>query len=124
MLLFNQYHLNLELLHQSILSQFSNKTTAATDATEEAEDTATLNELDNDEFCDDENKDAAEEDNDEVDPAVAESDAAIIDEVAADVANNSDLPTLTHAETNLGRFAIMKVMTTSPIPTITDTILL
>ena len=73
MLLFNQYHLNLELLHQSILSQFSNKTTAATDATEEAKDTATLNELDGDEFRDDENKDAAEEDKDEVDPAVAKS---------------------------------------------------
>lgn len=115
-------------MHQSILSQFSNKITATTDAIEEAEDTATLNELDDDEFCDveeNENEDGIEEDEgEEVDPAVAESDAAIIDEVAAEVANDSDLPPLTRAELNLGRFAVTKVTTTSIMQNITYAMLL
>ena len=105
----NQYYAKTELLHQSILSQFSNKTKATMDATEEAEDTATLNELDDDHGEENENEDITEDDSDEVDPAVAENDAAIVDEIAADVANDADLPTLTRAEVNLGRFAITKV---------------
>ena len=79
------------------------------DATEEAKDTVTLNELDDDYGEENENEDITEDDSNEVDPAVAENDAAIVDEVAADVANDADLPTLTCAEVNLGRFAITKV---------------
>jgi len=80
---------------------------------EDAEDTATLNELDDEQLGEDienENEDYSEEDKDEeIDPAVAENDAAIVDEVAADVENDSDLPTLTRDEVNLGRFAVTKV---------------
>ena len=79
------------------------------DATEEAEDTTTLDDLDNNCGEENENEDITEDDSDEVDPAVAANDAAIVDEVAADVANDADLPTLTRAEVNLGRFAITKV---------------
>ena len=44
-----------------------------------------------------------------MDLAVVESDAAIVNEVAAEVANDSDLPTLTRTEVNLSRFAVTKV---------------
>jgi hypothetical protein len=92
--------------------QFSHKTKATADATEYAEDTAILNEPDDEQLGEDEennNKGDSEDKDEEVDPAVAESDAAIIDEVAAEVANDFDLPTLTCTEVNLGRFAVMKV---------------
>ena len=72
------------------------------DATEEAKDTVTLNELNDDHGEENENEDITEDDSNEVDPAVAKNDAAIVDEVAADVANDADLPTLTRAEVNLG----------------------
>ena len=98
----NQYYAKTELLHQSILSQFSNKTKATTDATGGAEDTATLNELDDDHGEENKNEDITKDDSDEVDPAVAENDAAIIDEIAADIANDADLATLTRAQVNLG----------------------
>lgn len=102
-----------DLLCKSILLQFSHKTKATADADEDAEDTATFNELDDEQLGEDaenENEDRSEEDQDEeIDLAVAESDAAIVDEVAADVANDSTLPTLTHDEVNLGRFAVTKV---------------
>jgi hypothetical protein len=48
-----------------------------------------------------------DEDEDEVDPAVEASDNAAIDEVAAEA--DAELPPLTRAEVNLGRFAITKV---------------
>ena len=79
------------------------------DATEEAEDTMTLNELDDDHGEENKNEDITEDDSDEVDPTVAENDAAIVDEIAVDVTNDADLPTLTRAEVNLGQFAITKV---------------
>lgn len=82
------------------------------DSTEDVEDTAALNELEDDQLGDDEDDEdeaSVEEADDEIDPAVAESDAAIVDEVASDVANDSDMPTLTRAEVNLGRFAVTKV---------------
>jgi hypothetical protein len=82
---------------------------ATMNATEEAEDTTTLNELDDDHGEEHKNEDITKDDSDEVDPAVAENDATIVDKVAADIANDADLPTLTHAEVNLGQFAITKV---------------
>jgi uncharacterized protein (UPF0147 family) len=88
-----------DLLCKSILLQFSHKTKAMANTDEDAEDTATLNELDDGQLGEDienEKEDYSEEDKDEeIDPAVAENDAAIVDEVAADVANDPDLPTLT-----------------------------
>jgi len=41
---------------------------------------------------------------------VAESDAALVDEVSEEVENDSALPSLTRADVNLGRFAVTKVM--------------
>jgi hypothetical protein len=46
---------------------------------------------------------------DEIDPSMAESNAAIVDAITAEVDEESDLPTLTHAEVNLGKFAVTKV---------------
>jgi hypothetical protein len=84
-----------------------------TNTNEDAEDIATLNELDDEQLGEHEENDNdnnSEEDKDEeVDPAVAESDAAIVDKVAAEVANDSDLPMLTRTEVNLGQFAVTKV---------------
>ena len=90
--------------------QFSHKTKATTDTTEEAEDNATLDEL-NDDRADDGNEIEVngEDENDELDPTVAESDAAIVDEVSEEVENNLALPSLTQADVNLGRFAVTKV---------------
>lgn len=53
--------------------------------------------------------DKDDNDNDNIDPSVAESDAAIIEKVAAEVEEHIDAPTLTHADINLGRFAVTKV---------------
>jgi hypothetical protein len=50
----------------------------------------------------------ANEDEDEIDPLVDASDQAMIDSVAAE-ADDAELPALTRAEVNLGRFAITKV---------------
>ena len=106
MLLLNLHY----LIH--ILSQFSHKTKATADANKDAEDTATLNELDDEQLGEDEENDNegnSEDEDEEVDLAVVESDAAIVNEVAAEVANDSDLPTLTRTEVNLSRFAVHKV---------------
>ena len=90
--------------------QFSHKTKATTDTTEEAEDNATLDEL-NDDRADDGNEIEVngEDENDELDPTVVESDAAMVDEVLEEVENNLALPGLTRADANLGRFAVTKV---------------
>ena len=40
---------------------------------------------------------------------MAESDAAMVDEVLEEVENNLALPGLTRADANLGRFAVTKV---------------
>ena len=40
---------------------------------------------------------------------LAESDAAVIDAVAAEAGEEFDLPALTRAEVNLGKFAVTKV---------------
>jgi len=78
----------------------TNKTKATMDATEEAKYTTTLNELDDNHGEENKNEDITKDDSDEVNHAVAENDAAIVDEVAVDVANDVDLLTLTHAEVN------------------------
>jgi hypothetical protein len=66
------------------------------------------------ELEDDNNEETAEngeEENpeDEIDPSVAESDTALVDAVAAEVDEQSDLPVLTCADINLGKFAVTKV---------------
>ena len=66
------------------------------------------------ELEDDTNEEMAEngeEENveDEIDPSVAESDTALVDAVAAEVDEQSDLPMLTRADINLGKYAVMKV---------------
>jgi hypothetical protein len=105
------YHFHsLIPFRQSILSQFSQKTKATEDTTEEAEDAAAFDELE-DELGEDEISENVEEEDieDEIDPAVAESHAAIVDAVAAEVSEESDLPKLTRVEVNLGKFAVTKV---------------
>jgi hypothetical protein len=49
------------------------------------------------------------DDDDDLNPSVVESDTAIIEKVAAEVEEHIDAPTLTRADINLGRFAVMKV---------------
>jgi len=51
------------------------------------------------------------DDNDELEPSVEASDNAMVDAVAAEVDEDDlgDVPPLTRAEVNLGRFAITKV---------------
>jgi len=56
-----------------------------------------------------EDEEPEEEDADEIDASVEASDAAIVDEVAAEVNADDSLPTLTRAEINLGRFSLSKV---------------
>ena len=49
------------------------------------------------------------DDNDnDIDPSIVESDATIIEKVAVGVEEHIDAPTLTHADINLGRFAVTK----------------
>ena len=73
-----------------------------------------MNELDDEEVGDDamnENENSNEEGTDDkIYPAVEESDNSIVDGVAAEIENDADLPTLTRAKVNLGRFAVTKVM--------------
>lgn len=95
---------------QSILSQFSHKLNATADASEEAKDAAALEELDND--VSDLEENATESLNDEIengfDLSVVESDAAIVDKIAAE-AKVFALPALSRTEVNLGQFAVTKV---------------
>ena len=51
-----------------------------------------------------------EDEEEEIDLSVAESDAAVIDEVAAELEKDFGLLRLTRAEVNLGKFAVTKVM--------------
>jgi hypothetical protein len=46
---------------------------------------------------------------DEIEVSVAESDAAIVDEVAAEADEEADVPLLSRAEAKLGKFAVTKV---------------
>jgi hypothetical protein len=89
----------------------------SSDSSENAEDDATLIALDdNNEREVGNNEEEADNDGDEdddIDPSVAESDATIIEEVAAEVDEHVDAPTLTRVDINLGRFSV----------TIRDTIL-
>jgi hypothetical protein len=50
-----------------------------------------------------------EEETDEIDPSVEASDAAIVEEVALEADEQDQIPKLTRAEVNLGRFAVTKV---------------
>jgi hypothetical protein len=50
-----------------------------------------------------------EEDADEIDPSVEASDADIVAQVALEADEQDDMPKLTRAEINLGRFAVTKV---------------
>jgi len=96
---------------QAILSQFSQKNKATADRTEDAADEEAfkdLNDTVNEE--DGEEAEADIEDADELEPSVEASDSAMVDQVAAELEEDSaDMPPLTRAEINLGRFAITKV---------------
>jgi hypothetical protein len=102
----------MELItRQAILSQFSHKTTATEDATEEDEDTAALVELDDADLGMDSTMDGTDKADaeDGIDLSMAESDAAIVEAIATEVNNVSALPTMTRTNINLGRFAVTKV---------------
>jgi hypothetical protein len=76
-----------------------------------AEDDAAFEELEDD-VGDDDVADSDEHDDDsgdEIDGCVAESDDALVDAVASEVSEDAALPTLSHAELNLGKFAVTKV---------------
>jgi len=90
--------------------QFSHKTKATEDTAEEAEDTITFDELRN-ELGEDETTETAEDKDveEDIDPSVAESDAAIVDTVTAEAGEEFGLPTLTCTKVNLGKFAMTKV---------------
>jgi hypothetical protein len=96
--------------HQSILSQFSHETKATNDASEDAEDAAALDELDNELGEDNrtENKEHVGLE-DEFEVSVVQSNTVMLDEVAVEVGGRLDLPVLTHAKVNLGKFAVTKV---------------
>ena len=100
----------LTLSRKSILSQFSHKTKASEDTTEEAEDTAALDSLDED-LDEDATGNGEEEhvEGDDIDPSVEDSDAALVDEVAAEADGDLDVPMLSRDEVNLGKFAVTKV---------------
>ena len=97
---------------QAILSQFSQKNKATADLTEDAADEAAFKDLD-DTVNEEEDNEAAEadiEDTDVLEPSVEASDNAVIDEVIAELEEDSaEMPPLTRAEINLGHFAITKV---------------
>jgi hypothetical protein len=96
---------------QAILSQFSQKNKATTDLTEDAADEEAFKDLDD--TVNEEDGEAAKadiEDADELEPSVEASDNAMVDQVATELEEGSaDMPPLTRAEINLGRFAITKV---------------
>ena len=99
---------------QAILSQFSQKTKASSDSSENAEDDASFSALEGEDAHEsgnnnDEQRDDEDEDRDDIDPSVEASDAAIIEEVAAEAGEHVDAPALTRADINLGRFAVTKV---------------
>ena len=73
-----------------------------------------LEDEDNEDVEDQEAESSEKDDEDEVDPAVEASDNAAIDEVAAEA--DAELPALTRAEVNLGRFAITKVLSSGKEP--------
>ena len=99
----------LTLSCKSILSQFSHKTKASKDTTEEAEDAAALDSLDDDLDEEATGNDEEEHVEDDIDPSVEASDAALVDEVAAETDGDLDVPTLSRDEVNLGKFAVTKV---------------
>lgn len=51
-----------------------------------------------------------DEEANKIDPSVEASDAAIVEEVALEANEQEDIPALTHAEVNLGCFAVTKVI--------------
>jgi len=50
-----------------------------------------------------------EEDADEIDPSVEASDADIVAQVVLEADEQDNMPKLTHAEINLGHFAVTRV---------------
>jgi len=108
----NQYRypipiLYLSLLPQAILSQFSHAKKLSDNAKENDEDNTALEEL---EYKDGKEYTEAElDDDDNIDPSVQSSDAAMVDEVAADADADESLPQLTQQQINLGQFSLSKV---------------
>lgn len=86
-------------------------TKVTTDTSEDAEDDATFVDLEDEVGENIEMNDATEdeEDADEIDPSVEASDADIVAQVALEADEQDDMPKLTRAEINLGRFAVTKV---------------
>jgi hypothetical protein len=83
-------------------------------ATDEDEDATAFREIDDDQDEDNDPPQPPEgteddDDDDELEPSVAESDAALIDEAAAETEESADTPTLTWADVNLGKFTVTKV---------------
>jgi hypothetical protein len=108
--LFIYIFLVLTLSRKSILSQFSHKTKASKDTTEEAEDAAALDSLNED--LDEDTTGNSEEEHvkgDDIDLSVEDSNAALVDEVAAEADGDLDVPMLSRDKVNLGKFAVTKV---------------
>ena len=86
-------------------------TKATTDTSEDAKDDATFVDLEDEVSENIEMNDATEDeaDADEIDPLVEASDADIVAQVALEADEQDDMPKLTHAEINLGRFTVTKV---------------
>jgi hypothetical protein len=100
----------LTLSRKSILSQFSQKTKVSEDTTEEAEDTAALDSLDED-LDEDATGNGEKEhvEGDDIDLSVEDSDTALVDVVAAEADGDLDVPTLSRDEVNLEKFTVTKV---------------
>jgi hypothetical protein len=82
------------------------------DSTEDTADEAAFEDLNNTTNEEEEEMEADDNDNnDELEPSIEASDNAMVDVVAAEVGedDSGDVPPLTQAEVNLGRFAITKV---------------
>jgi hypothetical protein len=76
----------------------------------EVEDTAALNSLDED--LDEDATGNSEErhiEGDDINPSMEDSDAALVDKVAAENNGDLDVPTLSRDKVNLGKFNVTKV---------------
>jgi hypothetical protein len=102
-------------LCKAILSQFSKKNATTTDMEETTEDEAIFQMLDgeSEDDCVVELDIEGDQDGDEIDPAVEEHDAAMVDAIVDALALEEDdaqfIDSLTHEQVNLGRFSVTKV---------------
>jgi hypothetical protein len=94
---------------QAILSQFSQNTKASDDEEDEEHNADLFKNLSDEEEEDDDADAEPQLDDDEVDPIVDASDAAMIQEVIAGVGYGDRIPMLSHTEINVGCFSVFKV---------------